>query len=46
MAVNPKASEKDVLTRLKQIIEQTRLMKKIPRDIQNLFNTNGDPPWS
>ena len=38
IGINPKASEKDVLTRLKQIIEQKRLMKRIPTDIQQLFS--------
>ena len=37
ISINPKATEKDVLTRLKQIIEQTRLLRRIPRDISRLF---------
>lgn len=38
IGINPKANEKDVLIRLKQIIEQTRLLKRIPRDITRLFS--------
>ena len=38
IGVNPKATEKDVLTRLKQIIEQTRLLRRIPLDINKLFS--------
>jgi len=37
IGVNPKATEKDVLTRLKQIIEQKRLLRRIPSDINKLF---------
>jgi len=37
ISINPKATEKDVLTRLKQIIEQTRILKRIPKDIHTLF---------
>lgn len=37
ISVNPKATEKDVLTRLKQIIEQKRLLRRIPIDINRLF---------
>lgn len=37
ISINPKATEKDVLIRLKQLIEQTRILKRIPKDINNLF---------
>ncbi len=37
IGVNPNATEKDVLTRLKQIIEQKRLLRRIPSDINNFF---------
>lgn len=35
--INPKATEKDTLTRLKQIIEQARLMYRMPKDISRLL---------
>ncbi|NWH05257.1 type I-E CRISPR-associated endonuclease Cas1e [Desulfobacter latus] len=35
--INPKATEKDTLTRLKQIIEQSRLMYRMPKDISRLL---------
>lgn len=38
LAINPKATEKDVLVRLKQLIEQTRLLYRMPRDIQKLLD--------
>jgi CRISPR-associated protein Cas1 len=37
ISINSKATEKDVLTRLKQLIEQTRILKRIPKDIHTLF---------
>ena len=37
IGINPKATEKEVLIRLKQIIEQLKLLKRIPRDITRLF---------
>ena len=37
ISINPKATEKDVLLRLKQIIEQTHLLRRIPRDINSLL---------
>ncbi len=37
ISINPKANEKDALTRLKQIIEQTRLLYRMPRDIGKLL---------
>ena len=37
ISINPKADEKDTLSRLKQIIEQTRLLYRMPRDIGKLL---------
>lgn len=37
ISINPKATEKDVLACLKQIIEQQRLLQRIPRDIVHLL---------
>lgn len=38
ISVNPGADEKDVITRLKFHIEDEKLMQKIPKDIDHLFN--------
>lgn len=38
VSINPKANEKDVLLRLKQIIEQSKLLYRIPRDIGKLLS--------
>ncbi len=35
--INPDANEKDTLTRLKQIIEQSRLLQRMPKDIGRLL---------
>lgn len=37
ISINSKANEKDVLNRLKQIIEQTKLLYRIPKDIGKLL---------
>jgi CRISPR-associated protein Cas1 len=37
ISINPKADEKDTLTRLKQIIEQSRLVYRMPKDISRLL---------
>ena len=37
ISINPKATEKDTLSRLKQIIEQTRLLYRMPRDVGKLL---------
>ena len=37
LAINPKATEKDVLKTLKSIIEEKRLMRRLPKDIDKLL---------
>lgn len=37
ISINSKADEKDVLTRLKTIIEERRLLYRLPRDIEKLL---------
>ncbi|MGR3174810.1 MAG: type I-E CRISPR-associated endonuclease Cas1e [Candidatus Scalindua sp.] len=37
LSLNPEASEKEVLTLLKQRIEEKRLMQRIPKDIEELL---------
>ena len=38
LAVNPEATEEETLTRFKELVEDTRLMKRIPRDIEELLS--------
>ncbi len=37
LSIKPDADEKDVITRLKFLIEECRLLKRIPKDIENLL---------
>lgn len=37
LSINPKAEEKEVLNRLKTIIEENRLLYRMPRDIEKLL---------
>ncbi|MCK5801287.1 MAG: CRISPR-associated endonuclease Cas1, partial [Lentisphaeria bacterium] len=38
MAINPEANEKDVITRLKFHIEDRKILRRIPRDIERLLD--------
>ncbi len=38
LAIDPRASERDVIVRLKALIEERRLLKRIPRDIEMLMS--------
>ncbi len=37
VSLNPKASEEDVIARLKRFVESTRLLKRMPKDIEQLL---------
>ena len=37
LSINPKADEKDVLTRLKAVLEERRILYRMPRDIEKLL---------
>lgn len=39
LSVKPEADEKDVITRLKKLIEERRLLKRMPEDIERLLET-------
>jgi len=42
LSINPKADEKDVLVRLKSVIEDRKLLYRIPRDIEKLLTFEPD----
>jgi CRISPR-associated protein Cas1 len=44
LAIDPEATEKDVIVRLKQQIEERKLLQKIPRDIEGLLDLERPTP--
>jgi CRISPR-associated protein Cas1 len=44
LALNPQADTADVLARLKLLIEETRLLQRLPKDLQTLLDFPREPP--
>lgn len=42
LAIKPQADEKEVITRLKNRIEETKLVSRLPRDVEKLLSFKGE----